>query len=93
MTLKDAAALVLHQMILNGQLATSICRVLDVWFAWGEVGGMRREDYELVCDDVAAFAQAVLLIALVNQCGREAEGSLASDLQECFRVWKVVRLG
>lgn len=93
MTTKEAVGSLLHRMVLDGQLASAVAQVLDAWRAWSEVGGMRQADYEVIRDKSETFAQAVLLMALVKKCGQEAEGSLTADLQECFRVWKVVRLG
>lgn len=92
-TTKEAVGNLLHRMVLDGQLASAVAQVLDAWQAWSEVGGMRQADYEMIREKSETFAQAVLLMALVKQSGQEAEGSLAADLQECFRVWKVVRLG
>ncbi|KAK0389961.1 hypothetical protein NLU13_3534 [Sarocladium strictum] len=92
-TIQEAVGNLLHRMVLDGELASAVSQVLDAWQAWSEVGGMRQADYEMIRERTELFAQAVLLMALVKQCGQEAEGSLAADLQECFRVWKVVRLG
>ncbi|KAL2207717.1 hypothetical protein CC79DRAFT_1368578 [Sarocladium strictum] len=92
-TIKEAVGNLLHRMVLDGELASAITQTLDVWQAWSEVGGMRQADYDTIREKSETFAHAVLLVALLKQNGQEAEGSLSEDLQECFRVWKVVRLG
>jgi hypothetical protein len=95
-TLRDAVGYILHRMVLDGEFASAMARVLDTWRAWAEVGGMRQADYEVVRDGTGpeVFAQAVVLMALVKGSGDDKQrGTLATDLQECFELWKTVRLG
>ena len=44
-------------------------------------------------EDKVNFAYASLLVAVVEESVGAANGSLAMDLQECVRIWKIVRLG
>jgi hypothetical protein len=67
--------------------------MLDTWRAWSDNGGMRTADYQAIRDDLSMFAEATLLIALINDTSNTLEGTLAMDLQECLRIWHKVRLG
>jgi hypothetical protein len=91
--LKDAAGVVLHRMVLDGQFASQICKMLDLWKAWADNGGMRRSDYNALQDDQVAFAMASLLLAMIKDTISALAGTISVDLQECLSIWKVVRLG
>ncbi|KAI8961212.1 hypothetical protein F5Y11DRAFT_327292 [Daldinia sp. FL1419] len=93
LTLRDIVGSLLHRMVLDGQFASSICKMLDLWKAWADNGGMRRSDLDALCEDHVPFALATLLIALIKDTSTEHEGTLSLDLQECLRMWKTVRLG
>jgi hypothetical protein len=80
-------------MVLDGQFAASVYRMLDLWKAWADNGGMRRTDLAAVQDDQLSFARASLLIAVIKDTSTALEGTLSMDLQECLRMWKQVRLG
>ncbi len=56
--LKDAVGTLLHRMVLDGQFAASVCRMLDLWRAWADLGGMRKTDHHALQADQAVFAQA-----------------------------------
>ncbi|KAJ9142327.1 hypothetical protein NKR23_g7315 [Pleurostoma richardsiae] len=92
--LKDVVGFLLHRMVLDGELSASLCRMLDLWKGWADVGGMKRADYDTIMAQQVAFAQATLLVALIKDTSAGLEGSsLAMDLQECLRLWRKVRLG
>lgn len=91
--LKDAAAAVLHRMVRDGQFSRAVCSVLDAWKRWADNAGMREEDFAFVKEHRETFAWASMLVATISEAGEAVEGSLASDLQECLRIWKNVRLG
>ncbi|KAK7408357.1 hypothetical protein QQX98_009453 [Neonectria punicea] len=93
LTLKEAVGFMLHRMVLEGEYTSSICRMLDTWKAWGDMGGMKKTDYQVILDDKSTFAHATLLIALIKDTSTALDGTLAMDLQECLRIWKKVRLG
>jgi hypothetical protein len=80
-------------MVLDGQFASTLCRMLDLWKAWAENGGMRKSDLSALQEDQVAFAQASVLLSLIKDTSGAMEGSLSMDLQECMRLWRVVRLG
>jgi hypothetical protein len=44
-------------------------------------------------EDKVMFGYASLVLAIIEDSGMAALGSLALDLQECMRIWKKVRLG
>ncbi|KAH8672953.1 hypothetical protein BGZ61DRAFT_497172 [Ilyonectria robusta] len=93
LTLKEVVGFMLHRMVLEGEYASSICSMLDVWKGWADMGGMKRTDYQKIVDNKATFAHATLLIALIKDTSTALDGTLAMDLQECLRIWRKVRLG
>ncbi|KAF4447268.1 hypothetical protein FALBO_16964 [Fusarium albosuccineum] len=93
LTLKDVVGFMLHRMVLDGEFTSNICRILDMWKAWADVGGMRQADYQGVQDDEVGFAHATLLVAMIRDTSTALEGTVSMDLQECLRMWRKVRLG
>ncbi|KAI0097277.1 hypothetical protein GGR51DRAFT_541664 [Nemania sp. FL0031] len=93
LALREAVGTLLHRMVLDGEFAAAICEMLDVWKAWADNGGMRNADFDILCSRQEIFAQASLLIALIKDATGAHEGTLSMDLQECLRMWRVVRLG
>ncbi|KPM35214.1 hypothetical protein AK830_g11355 [Neonectria ditissima] len=93
LTLKEVVGFMLHRMVLEGEYTSSICRMLDTWKAWGDMGGMKKTDYQAILDNKFTFAHATLLIALIKDTSTALDGTLAMDLQECLRIWKKIRLG
>ncbi|KAH7011452.1 hypothetical protein EDB80DRAFT_711862 [Ilyonectria destructans] len=93
LTLKEVVGFMLHRMVLEGEYASSICNMLDIWKGWADMGGMKRTDYQKIVDNKATFAHATLLIALIKDTSTALDGTLAMDLQECLRIWRKVRLG
>ncbi|KAM7224202.1 hypothetical protein V8F06_000675 [Rhypophila decipiens] len=93
MTVKDVVGVLLHRMVLDGQFTSSLCRMLDLWKAWAENGGMRKSDLAALEEDTTLFAYATLLVAMIKDTASGTEGSLSMDLQECLRMWRQVRLG
>ena len=93
LTLMEAVGTVLHRMVLDGQFASTLCRMLDLWKAWAENGGMRKSDLTALQEDQMSFAYATLLVAIIKDTSSALEGSMSMDLQECLRMWRTVRLG
>lgn len=91
--LRGVVGMLLHRMVLDGEFAASICRMLDLWKAWADNGGMRKSDLEALYERQELFALASLLVALVQDTVTAHEGTLSLDLQECLGMWKTVRLG
>lgn len=92
-SLREVVGTLLHRMVLDGQFTASLCRMLDLWKAWAENGGMRKSDLAAVQEDQLAFAQATLVVAMIKDTSTALEGTLSMDLQDCLRMWKKVRLG
>ncbi|KAK3349415.1 hypothetical protein B0T25DRAFT_242222 [Lasiosphaeria hispida] len=93
MDMREYAGTVLHQMVRDGQLCSMLCRMLDLWKAWAENGGMRKSDLKAVQDDQITFSQASVLLLLIKETSTALDGTLSMDLQECLRMWRTVRLG
>ncbi|KXX76838.1 hypothetical protein MMYC01_206398 [Madurella mycetomatis] len=91
--LKEVMGTLLHRMVLDGQFASALCRMLDLWKAWAENGGMRKLDLTALQEDQTTFAYATLLVAMIKDTTAALEGTLSMDLQECLRLWRTVRLG
>lgn len=90
---KEAVGTLLHRMVVDSEFSSRLCRMLDLWKAWAENGGMRRSDLVALQEDQTTFAHATLLVAIIKDTSSALEGTLSVDLQECLRLWKVVRLG
>ncbi|KAM5344243.1 hypothetical protein ACJ41O_012780 [Fusarium nematophilum] len=93
LTLKDATGFLLHRMVLDGEFSSSVYRMLDMWKAWGDVGGMKKSDYQALQENQLVFSQAALLVSMIRDTSTALEGTVSMDLQECLRMWKKVRLG
>lgn len=91
--LRDVVGTLLHRMVLDGAFAAEVCAMLDAWKAWADNGGMRGADLDVLQAGQETFAFASLLVALVKDATGAHEGTLSVDLQECLRMWRVVRLG
>ncbi|UKZ78253.1 hypothetical protein TrVFT333_005989 [Trichoderma virens FT-333] len=93
LSIKEIVGLMLHRMVRDGEFTSTICKMLDAWKAWADMGGMRKSDYQNIQENQSTFAEATLLIALIKDTSDALEGTLAMDLQECLRMWHKVRLG
>ena len=91
--LKQAVEVMLWQMINNKKFAAELGSMLDQWKAFVDNGGMRRAEYAELKEKQILFAQASLIVAMIDEVVTATHGSLALDLQECVRIWKKVRLG
>ncbi|EJT76998.1 hypothetical protein GGTG_06912 [Gaeumannomyces tritici R3-111a-1] len=85
--------MLLHRMVLERAFADRLCRLLDLWMAWADNGGMRKSDFQALEADKVTFALATLVVALISDASSAVEGTLSMDLQECLRMWRKVRLG
>ncbi|KAL7811123.1 hypothetical protein V8C26DRAFT_409269 [Trichoderma gracile] len=93
LTIKEIVGFMLHRMVRDGEYTSMLCSMLDTWKAWADMGGMKKADFQAVQDSQTVFAEATLLIALIEDTSDALEGTLAMDLQECLRIWRKVRLG
>ncbi|KAM0255908.1 hypothetical protein ACHAQJ_005309 [Trichoderma viride] len=92
-SVKDIVGFMLHRMVRDGEFTSTLCKMLDTWKSWADMGGMRKVDYQAIQENQSTFAEATLLIALIKDTSDALEGTLAMDLQECLRIWHKVRLG
>ncbi|KAL6862007.1 hypothetical protein J3F83DRAFT_746418 [Trichoderma novae-zelandiae] len=93
LTIKEIVGFMLHRMVRDGEFTSTLCKMLDAWKAWADMGGMRKTDFQVIQENQSVFAEATLLIALIEDTSDALEGTLAMDLQECLRIWRKVRLG
>ncbi|KAI1326565.1 hypothetical protein F5Y16DRAFT_374602 [Xylariaceae sp. FL0255] len=91
--IKEIVGETLHRMVLDGEFAKSMFKVLDLWKAWVDNGGMRISDMDELNAHREDFCTASLMVALMKDATGVHEGSLSLDLQECLRMWRIVRLG
>jgi hypothetical protein len=84
---------VLWEMVKSEEMARVIAEMLDSWKTWAEGGGMTKMHYINVKEDRLAFAYAACVLYAINQASGSASGRIVSDLQECLRMWRKVRLG
>jgi hypothetical protein len=92
----DIAAIVerlLWEMVTKQEAAFEMARVLDLWKHWADNGGMTKSQYDEMQQSLTAFAYASCLLYLIADTAEAMSGSVVSDLQECLRLWKRIRLG
>lgn len=91
-SLDDTAGAILHRMVLDRKLSSSVCAALDLWKAWVGNEVMRGSDLAALQEAPEVFAQASLLVALIKDAASGGQQTLV-DLQACVRTWKTVRFG
>ncbi|KAL1903363.1 hypothetical protein Sste5346_000649 [Sporothrix stenoceras] len=91
--IKEMAGHILHRMVRDGEFSTKLCRMLDRWKSWADLGGMKKADLQALRSDMETFVYATLLISLIKDSTTALDGTLSVDLQECMRMWRKVRLG
>ncbi|KAF2196052.1 hypothetical protein GQ43DRAFT_279916 [Delitschia confertaspora ATCC 74209] len=84
---------ILYGMLVGERFAQRLASMLDLWKTWAGAGGMTKSDYEVVKEDKVAFVLASLVLCVIRSTISEPMGAVGGDLQECMRVWKMVRLG
>ncbi|KAF2763367.1 hypothetical protein EJ05DRAFT_482176 [Pseudovirgaria hyperparasitica] len=84
---------VLYCMITSEGVGWKMAGMLDRWRSWAESGGMARPTYRAVAEDVVVFGFAACVLWVVREAAMHEAGAVVSDLQECVRIWRKVRLG
>ncbi|KAF2423127.1 hypothetical protein EJ08DRAFT_652953 [Tothia fuscella] len=84
---------VLWEMAKEEETARAIAGMLDAWKSWTEGGGMTKAQFELIKNQQLTFAYAACVLCLISQASGSLSGRIVSDLQECLRMWRKVRLG
>ncbi|KAF3226847.1 hypothetical protein TWF106_011258 [Orbilia oligospora] len=84
---------ILYKMLFEEEFASRMCKVLDGWMGWGEVGVMNDRHLDELKEDVAAFCFAGVMLGVIGERAKSAETWAGSDLAECQRVFRSVYLG
>ncbi|EFR00502.1 hypothetical protein MGYG_03504 [Nannizzia gypsea CBS 118893] len=90
--IKDLAKAVLYLMVLDSNQAKLIAQVCDRWTIWHQSPGMNRSEIEFLRGNTANFCYASSIIYTIQIAAR-SEAQVSTDMQECLKVWKKVRLG
>jgi hypothetical protein len=83
----------LWEMVTKQEAAWEVAKILDAWKHWADNGGMTKAQYDSMKESLTTFAFASCLLCLIADTAEAMSGSVVSDLQECMRLWKRVRLG
>ena len=89
----DIIEQLLVMMIEDESFAKRVADMLNMWKSWTENSGLRKEHYDAIHEDLEAFSYASLVLDSVRSSTVTGQGNVVSDLQECLRMWKKVRLG
>lgn len=91
-TTTDLAIAVLYLMVVDDEKAKLIGDILERWDLWSQFGGMQKVQLELLIKNKVAFCYAAALVAVVSQA-EAGDSSPLTDMLECLKSWKRVRLG
>jgi hypothetical protein len=83
---------VLYLMVIDSSQAKKIAEILDRWMVWSQTGGMNRSEISFLQENKESFCYASSLVCLIEDASN-SEGQVSTDMQECLKVWKKVRLG
>jgi hypothetical protein len=89
----DIVERLLWEMIRSLDVTAAVARMLDAWKNWADNGGMTKAQFEYVKGEQLAFAYAACVLCLIRETEGSMSGSVVSDLQDCLRMWRRVRLG
>ncbi|KAF2100437.1 hypothetical protein NA57DRAFT_54526 [Rhizodiscina lignyota] len=92
-TFRDVVEATLYDMVKEQELAHTVAEMLERWRNWTENGGMTKSNFEDVKKELKIFCLAACMLALIRETNTHPAGSVVSDLQECLRMWRKVRLG
>ncbi len=90
---QEAVEGLLIRMVRQEEVAMGVFDLLERWREWSDRGGMNTEDLAIFRTHQVGFCYAVCVMALFKEVCAKEENSLAADMQECIRCWKMVRLG
>lgn len=83
----------LWEMIFEEQFSRNISDMLDSWTGWAENGGISKAQFEDLKSKKVVFAYAACVLAVIKDLSNAGAGDLVTDMRECLRMWKKVRLG
>ncbi|KAF2497723.1 hypothetical protein BU16DRAFT_525331 [Lophium mytilinum] len=92
-SIADVVEQILWGMIQDEAVAKKMATMLDHWKSWSQSGGMTKAHYVMLRENQNTFALAACVLFVIKTTTAEPTGSVVSDLQECLRMWKRVRLG
>ncbi|KAK7952490.1 uncharacterized protein PG986_008218 [Apiospora aurea] len=92
LSLQDVVVTVLYQMVVDPPFAASICGMLDQWREWTDIGHMRFEDMRAVREFQEIFAEASLLLALLDRLASDPRENALFNVQSCIETFKYVKL-
>lgn len=90
--LNDLAQAVLYLTVLDESQAKLIADILERWLLWWQFGGMQRAQLDFLIENKVAFCYASALVAVVQRAN-SGDGNLSSDMLDCMKAWRRVRLG
>lgn len=93
LTIPGVVEQILFCMIKREDIANRVSGMLDRWRNWTENGGMTNQHFQMVRDETTVFAFASFILCVIMDASKDPAGNVVSDLQDCLRIWKVVRLG
>jgi hypothetical protein len=75
--------------------ARKVVKVLEEWLAWSMAGGMKQQHVKMLQENKMAFCSAAILatVILESVASNTAVGKVGTDMLECIRLWRKVRLG
>lgn len=91
--MQEAVEGLLVRMVRREEVAVGVFNLLERWKDWSDRGGMNTEDLAIFRSNRVGFCYAMCVMALLKEVCAKEESSLAADMQECIRCWKMVRLG
>ncbi|EPS39905.1 hypothetical protein H072_6234 [Dactylellina haptotyla CBS 200.50] len=92
-TLQETCDGLLYKMLFDEEFADRVCKVLDGWKGWGEIGIMNDRHLDEMKADLGGFCFAGVLLSIIAERAKNAETWAGSDLAECQRVFRSVYLG
>jgi hypothetical protein len=84
---------VLWEMMHSQERTKKIVDMLEAWKGWADNGGMTKTQYLELRDQQLEFAYASCVLCIIRDSAGAGAGNVVSDMQECLRMWKRVRLG
>jgi len=93
MTATEIVEQLLFCMIEDAGIATRMSDMLNRWRHWAESGGVPRNQVSELQAQVTLFAFSTLILASIKEAANDSAVNVVSDMQECIRMWRKVRLG
>jgi hypothetical protein len=91
-TMEEAAEAVLYLMIVDQAQGKVIADVLEAWHGCSQSGVMSKGQLNFLMETKMAFCYASCLVYLMQDAS-STDGRITTDMQECMKLWRKVRLG